>query len=197
MLIVGAGARGNPLAQRLARRGLEDHSCWRPGRSGTQTTDWVSEMRPALSTSSIGPSPRVIGGEDPVELGKNNCGRGVGGSMIHYAGFHPALSPLRLRGRKPRRRGSRLADLLPGTRSTLRASGARAAHRRGVGGPGGIRTAIRTARTRSAPVRCAPGKARAAFGIQMRVGPVGDRQRQLRGTVRTASTAATACRAAR
>jgi choline dehydrogenase-like flavoprotein len=32
---------------------------------------------------------RVIGGDDPIELGKNNSGRGVGGSMIHYAGYCP------------------------------------------------------------------------------------------------------------
>ena len=36
----------------------------------------------------------MIGGEDPIELGKNNSGRGVGGSMVHYAGYTPALSPL-------------------------------------------------------------------------------------------------------
>ncbi len=28
-----------------------------------------------------------------MELGKNNCGRGVGGSMIHYAGFTPRFHP--------------------------------------------------------------------------------------------------------
>jgi len=36
---------------------------------------------------------RIIGGEDPVELGKNNSGRGVGGSMIHYAGYWPRFHP--------------------------------------------------------------------------------------------------------
>ena len=35
----------------------------------------------------------MIGGEDPVELGKNNSGRGVGGSMIHYAGYTPRFHP--------------------------------------------------------------------------------------------------------
>ena len=30
---------------------------------------------------------------DPVELGKNNSGHGVGGSMVHYAGYTPRFHP--------------------------------------------------------------------------------------------------------
>ncbi|MGH3967181.1 MAG: GMC family oxidoreductase, partial [Mycobacterium sp.] len=36
---------------------------------------------------------RIIGGSDPIELGKNNSGRGVGGSMVHYAGYTPRFHP--------------------------------------------------------------------------------------------------------
>ena len=35
----------------------------------------------------------MIGGSDPVELGKNNCGQGVGGSMNHFAGYTPRFHP--------------------------------------------------------------------------------------------------------
>ena len=35
----------------------------------------------------------MIGGGDPVELGKNNSGHGVGGSMVHYAGYAPRFHP--------------------------------------------------------------------------------------------------------
>jgi choline dehydrogenase-like flavoprotein len=35
----------------------------------------------------------VIDGSDPVELGKNNSGHGVGGSMVHYAGYAPRFHP--------------------------------------------------------------------------------------------------------
>jgi choline dehydrogenase-like flavoprotein len=35
----------------------------------------------------------VIAGSDPVQLGKNNSGHGVGGSMIHYAGYTPRFHP--------------------------------------------------------------------------------------------------------
>ncbi|HET8639102.1 MAG TPA: GMC family oxidoreductase [Solirubrobacterales bacterium] len=90
MLIVGCGAGGATLAQRLARRGwrvvvLEAGPFWDPDR------DWVSDE--AGSHSLYWTEPRVIGGEDPVELGKNNSGRGVGGSMVHFAGFAPRFHP--------------------------------------------------------------------------------------------------------
>ena len=90
MLIVGAGAGGSTLAQRLARRGwrvvvLEAGPFWDPDE------DWVSDE--AGSHDLYWTEPRVIGGEDPVELGKNNCGRGVGGSMVHYAGYTPRFHP--------------------------------------------------------------------------------------------------------
>ncbi len=90
MLIVGAGAGGITLAQRLARRGwrvviLESGPFWDPDR------DWVSDE--AGSHKIYWTAPRVIGGDDPVELGKNNSGHGVGGSMVHYAGYTPRFHP--------------------------------------------------------------------------------------------------------
>jgi choline dehydrogenase-like flavoprotein len=90
MLIVGAGAGGATLAQRLARRGwrvliLEAGPFWDPDE------DWVSDE--AGSHGLYWTDERVIGGGDPVELGKNNSGHGVGGSMIHYAGYTPRFHP--------------------------------------------------------------------------------------------------------
>ena len=90
LVIVGAGAGGSVLAQRLARKGwrivvLESGPFWDPDR------DWVSDE--AGQHKLYWTAPRVIGGGDPVELGKNNSGRGVGGSMIHYAGYAPRLHP--------------------------------------------------------------------------------------------------------
>ena len=50
-------------------------------------------------------------------MGSNNSGRGVGGSMVHYAGYTPAVPPERLRHLHRRRRRRRLAadyaDLKP------------------------------------------------------------------------------------
>ena len=90
LCIVGAGAGGSVLAQRLARHGwrvvvLESGPFWDPDR------DWVSDE--AGAHKIYWTAPRVIGGEDPVELGKNNSGHGVGGSMVHWAGFAPRFHP--------------------------------------------------------------------------------------------------------
>jgi choline dehydrogenase-like flavoprotein len=90
LAVVGAGAGGATLAQRLARRGwkvvvLEAGPFWDPDE------DWVSDE--AGSHDLYWTEERIIGGEDPVELGKNNSGRGVGGSMVHYAGYCPRFHP--------------------------------------------------------------------------------------------------------
>jgi choline dehydrogenase-like flavoprotein len=90
VVIVGAGAGGGTLAQRLARRGwkvvvLEAGPFWDPDE------DWVSDE--AGSHKLYWTQERVIGGQDPVELGKNNSGHGVGGSMVHYAGYCPRFHP--------------------------------------------------------------------------------------------------------
>lgn len=90
LCVVGAGAGGSVLAQRLARRGwrvviLEAGPFWHPDE------DWVSDE--AGSHELYWNQTRIIGGADPVELGKNNSGRGVGGSMVHYAGYTPRFHP--------------------------------------------------------------------------------------------------------
>ena len=86
LLVVGAGAGGLVLAQRLARAGwkvcvLEKGPFWDPDR------DWVSDEKG--SHALYWTDKRIIGGRDPVEMGKNNSGQGVGGSMTHFAGYTP------------------------------------------------------------------------------------------------------------
>ena len=90
LVVVGAGAGGSVLAQRLARRGwrivvIEAGPFWHPD------DDWVSDE--AGSHGLYWTQKRIIGGSDPIELGKNNSGRGVGGSMVHYAGYTPRFHP--------------------------------------------------------------------------------------------------------
>jgi choline dehydrogenase-like flavoprotein len=90
LLIVGAGAGGTVLAQRMARAGwrcviLEKGPFWDPDR------DWVSDEKgshPIYWTDT-----RIIGGNDPIQMGKNNSGVGVGGSMTHFAGYLPRFHP--------------------------------------------------------------------------------------------------------
>lgn len=90
MVIVGCGAGGSTMLQRLARAGwntvaLDAGPFWDPD------TDWVSDE--AGSHRLYWTEPRVIAGDDPVPLGSNNSGRGVGGSMVHYAGYTPRFHP--------------------------------------------------------------------------------------------------------
>ncbi|HZU58757.1 MAG TPA: lycopene cyclase family protein, partial [Actinocrinis sp.] len=79
LVIVGCGAGGATLAQRMARAGwsvvvLEAGPFWDPD------AHWVSDE--AGSHHLYWTEPRVISGSDPVPLGSNNSGRGVGGSMV-------------------------------------------------------------------------------------------------------------------
>ncbi|GLI94892.1 GMC family oxidoreductase [Methylocystis echinoides] len=81
-LIVGAGAGGATLGCRLAENGfsvviLEAGPFWRPledfasDELAQQTLFWTDD--------------RLIAGDDPIALGGNNSGRGVGGSTVHYS----------------------------------------------------------------------------------------------------------------
>lgn len=95
-VIVGCGAGGATMLQRLAHAGwrvaaLEAGPFWDP------ETDWVSDE--AGSHGLYWTEPREIGGADPVPLGSNNSGRGVGGSMVHYAGYTPRFHPSDFRTR--------------------------------------------------------------------------------------------------
>lgn len=82
VLIVGAGAAGGVLAKELAEAGLtvvvlEAGPHWVPER------DFVSDEKHA--SQLYWTDPRVTGGADPIELGANVTGRGVGGSTVHYS----------------------------------------------------------------------------------------------------------------
>ena len=90
LVVVGAGAGGAVLTQRLARAGWRV-VCLDAGPFWDPDADWVSDERGAHTLYWT--DPRQIGGSDPVPLGSNNSGRGVGGSMVHYAGYVPRFHP--------------------------------------------------------------------------------------------------------
>ncbi len=88
--IVGVGSAGGVLVQRLARAGfsvvgIEAGPFWDTER------DWVSDE--AGSSKLYWNDLRITGGEDPITLGANNSGRGVGGGSVHWAGFTPRFHP--------------------------------------------------------------------------------------------------------
>jgi choline dehydrogenase-like flavoprotein len=80
--IVGSGAGGATLACALAEAGfsvvvLEAGPFWRP------LEDFASdelEQQKLYWTDE-----RIIGGDNPIALGGNNSGRGVGGSTVHFS----------------------------------------------------------------------------------------------------------------
>ena len=79
--IVGTGAGGGTLACKLAEAGFsvvafDAGPYWRP------LDDFVSDERD--QGGLYWTDSRITGGADPIELGSNNCGRGVGGSTVHY-----------------------------------------------------------------------------------------------------------------
>lgn len=88
--IVGVGSAGGVLIQRLARAGfrvvgIDAGPFWDTER------DWVSDE--AGSSKLYWNDLRITGGEDPITLGANNSGRGVGGGSVHWAGFTPRFHP--------------------------------------------------------------------------------------------------------
>ena len=88
--IVGTGAGGGVLAQRLARFGFSVVAL--------EAGDWHDSERDMVSDEA-GSSRlywndlRITGGTDPLELGANNSGKGVGGGTVHYAAFCPRFHP--------------------------------------------------------------------------------------------------------
>ena len=181
------------LAQRLARHGwriviLEAGPFWHPDQ------DWVSDeagAHPLYWTQK-----RIIGGADPIELGKNNSGRGVGGSMVHYAGYTPRFHPSDFSTYTDDGVGADWPIGYQDLRPHYERVETRATRRRARTGPGGTRTATRSRHTRSPGQRPSCARARCAAVSRCASARSGSSTAPS-ATGRTASTAATACKVAR
>lgn len=83
VVIVGAGAAGGVLAYELSREGLkvvviEAGPFWNP------QSDFASDE---LSMAHLGwQDTRLVDGQNPLTMGHNNSGRGVGGGTTHFTG---------------------------------------------------------------------------------------------------------------
>ena len=81
--IVGAGAAGGVMAYELSKAGfkvvvIEAGPFWNP------QTDFASDE---LSMQSLAwNDTRLVAGNDPLAMGHNNSGRGVGGGTVHFTG---------------------------------------------------------------------------------------------------------------
>lgn len=91
IVIVGAGAAGGVLAKELSEAGMSvvvlDAGPFRDPQK-----DFASDE---LSMKQLGwQDTRIVDGSDPLTLGKNNSGRGVGGGTVHFTAvflrFHEA-----------------------------------------------------------------------------------------------------------
>ncbi|ASS74283.1 oxidoreductase [Tumebacillus algifaecis] len=83
VVIVGAGAAGGVLAYELSLTGLrvvvlEAGPFWNP------QSDFASDELAMARLSWQ--DTRIVGGNDPLQMGHNNSGRGVGGGTTHFTG---------------------------------------------------------------------------------------------------------------
>jgi choline dehydrogenase-like flavoprotein len=89
-LVVGVGSAGGVLLQRLARAGFKVIG-FEAGPFWDTERDWVSDE--AGSRQLYWEDLRITGGKNPLALGANNCGKGVGGGSVHWAAFTPRFHP--------------------------------------------------------------------------------------------------------
>src|SRR5687768_2575653 len=88
--IVGTGAGGGTLAYKLASAGFrvvafDAGPFWRP------LEDFASDEKEQQKL--YWRDERIVAGDDPIQLGANNSGRGVGGSTVHFTMLMPRFRP--------------------------------------------------------------------------------------------------------
>jgi choline dehydrogenase-like flavoprotein len=88
--VVGVGSAGGVLIQRLAKAGFKVVGM-EAGPFWDTELDWVSDEKGShkLYWNDL----RITGGNDPLTLGENNSGKGVGGGSVHWAAFAPRFHP--------------------------------------------------------------------------------------------------------
>ncbi|MGH2447716.1 MAG: GMC family oxidoreductase N-terminal domain-containing protein, partial [Chloroflexota bacterium] len=89
-VIVGVGAAGGVLLQRLARAGFSVVG-FDAGPFWDVERDWVSDEKGShdLYWNTL----RITGGPNPIAFGANNSGKGIGGGTVHFAAFTPRFHP--------------------------------------------------------------------------------------------------------
>lgn len=88
--VVGVGSAGGVLLQRLSKAGFKAVG-FEAGPFWDTERDWVSDEKGShkLYWNDL----RITGGTDPLALGENNSGKGVGGGSVHWAAFAPRFHP--------------------------------------------------------------------------------------------------------
>ena len=88
--IVGAGAGGATLACQLAKKGFSV-VCFDAGPYWRPLEDFASDE--TEQQKLYWTDERISGGADPIALGGNNSGKGVGGSTVHFSMISLRLRP--------------------------------------------------------------------------------------------------------
>jgi choline dehydrogenase-like flavoprotein len=88
--IIGSGAGGGTLTYKLAAAGFrvvtfDAGLFWRP------LEDFASDEKEQQKL--YWRDERIVAGTDPIQLGANNSGRGIGGSTVHFTMLTPRFRP--------------------------------------------------------------------------------------------------------
>jgi choline dehydrogenase-like flavoprotein len=89
-IVIGLGAGGAPLLARLAQAGLKvvalEAGPWHNPEKDFATDEKAQDFL-------FWNDERLAAGADPLAMGKNNSGTGVGGSTLHYTAYTPRPLP--------------------------------------------------------------------------------------------------------
>ena len=89
-VVIGLGAGGAPLLARLAQAGLKVVAL-EAGPWHNPETDFATDEK--AQDFLFWNDERLAAGDDPLAMGKNNSGTGVGGSTLHYTAYTPRPLP--------------------------------------------------------------------------------------------------------
>ena len=89
-VVIGLGAGGAPLLARLAMAGLKvvalEAGPWHDAKKDFATDEQAQDFL-------FWNDERLAAGQDPLAMGRNNSGTGVGGSTLHYTAYTPRPLP--------------------------------------------------------------------------------------------------------
>jgi choline dehydrogenase-like flavoprotein len=90
VVVIGTGAGGAPILDRLARAGLSVVGL-EAGKWRDPATEYAADEIAAADLYWLG--DRLSAGDTPAAFGANNSGTGVGGSTLHWGAFVPRAYP--------------------------------------------------------------------------------------------------------